>query len=155
MAYALLMRVRVLIVAALRWRLLSRIGPASGFGGRRGRRRYADLRPGRTTRSACGQSHLADFGSGALHVLHRCAANVRAAGADSPQDPESTQMSDEVIGAMVISAAQPDLQAIRTFVRAARRLHWSNRGLTSAMHSYARELEHDPRPATLPTCAPT
>ncbi len=40
------------------------------------------------------------------------------AAAGSPQNPESTQMSDEVIGAMVIGAAQPDLQAIRAYIRA-------------------------------------
>jgi len=42
---------------------------------------------------------------------------------------------------MVISAAQPDLQAIRTFVRAASALRWSNGRLTSAVHAYAGKLK--------------
>jgi hypothetical protein len=81
-------------------------------------------------------SHLAASEAGPLHVLAQVRRECPGAGTGSPQDPESTQMSDEVIGAMVISAAQPNLQAIRTFVRAAGGLSWSNRGLTRAIRTY-------------------
>jgi hypothetical protein len=81
-------------------------------------------------------SHLAASEAGPLHVLAQMRSECPGAGMGSPQDPESTQMSNEVIGAMVISAAQPDLQAIRTFVRAAGSLRWSNRGLTRAIRTY-------------------
>jgi len=82
-------------------------------------------------------SHLAASEAGPLHVLSQVRRECPGAGTGSPQDPESTQMSNEVIGAMVLSAAQPDLQAIRTFIRAVAGLHWSNRGLTRAIHTYA------------------
>jgi hypothetical protein len=81
-------------------------------------------------------SHLAASEAAPLHVLAQVRRECPAAGSGSPQDPESTQMSDEVIGAMVISAAQPNLQAIRTFIRAAGGLSWSNRGLTRAIRTY-------------------
>ncbi len=82
-------------------------------------------------------SHLATSEAGPLHVLAQVQRECPQVGARSPQDPESTQMSDEVIGAMVISAAQPDLQAIRTFVRAVAGLSWSEEALTRAIHAYA------------------
>jgi len=81
-------------------------------------------------------SHLAASEAGPLHVLAAVQRECPGAGAGSPQDGESTQMSDEVIGAMVISAAQPDLQAIRAFVRSVAGLSWSNRGLTHAIRAY-------------------
>ncbi len=86
------------------------------------------------------RSHLATSEAGPVRVLHRVSQECPRAGAGSPQDPESTQMSDDVIGAMVISAAQPDLQAIKAFVRSVSGLSWSNRGLTNAVRSYARKV---------------
>jgi hypothetical protein len=87
------------------------------------------------------RSHLAAAEAAPLQVLAKVQQECPLAAADSPQNPESTQMSDEVIGAMVISAAQPDLQAIRTFVRTVDGLSWSNRAVTSAVHAYAGKLE--------------
>jgi hypothetical protein len=86
-------------------------------------------------------SHLATSEAAPLHVLAQVQRECPLAGANSPQDPESTQMSDEVIGAMVISAAQPDLLAIKTFIRAVAGLSWSSRGLTGAVRAYAGQLK--------------
>jgi hypothetical protein len=87
------------------------------------------------------RSHLATSEAGPLQVLAQVRRECPNAGAGSPQDPESTQMSDEVIGAMVLSAAKPDLQAIRTFVRAAGALSWSSHALTSAVRGYVGKLQ--------------
>jgi hypothetical protein len=86
-------------------------------------------------------SHLATSEAAPLHILAQVQRECPLAGASSPQDPESTQMSDEVIGAMVTSAAQPDLVAIKTFVRAISGLSWSSRGLTGAVRAYAGKLK--------------
>jgi hypothetical protein len=86
-------------------------------------------------------SHLAAAEAGPLHVLAQVRRECPGAGTGSPQDPESTQMSNEVIGAMVLSAAQPDLQAIRTFIHAVAGLRWSNRGLTRAIHTYVENWQ--------------
>ncbi len=82
-------------------------------------------------------SHLATSEAQPLRVRAQVQRECPQVGAQSPQDGESTEMSDEVIGAMVISAAQPDLQAIRTFVRAVSGLSWSDKGLTRAIRAYA------------------
>lgn len=86
-------------------------------------------------------AHLAISEAGPLHVLAQVQRECPQAAAHSPQDPESTQMSDEVIGAMVISAAPPDLQAIRTFIGAVSHLSWSNRALTNAVRAYVGNLK--------------
>jgi hypothetical protein len=82
-------------------------------------------------------SHLKTSEAGPLHVLAKVQSECRNLGAQSPQNSESTQMSDEVIGAMVVSAIAPDLQAIRTFARAVAGLRWSSGGLTRSIHAYA------------------
>ena len=87
------------------------------------------------------RSHLASSEAGPLHVLAQVQRECPKAGAGSPQDPESTQMSDEVIGAMVFSAYPPDRQAMQAFVRAVSGLHWSNRGLTNAIRGYTGDLK--------------
>jgi hypothetical protein len=87
------------------------------------------------------RSHLATSEAGPLHVLAQVQRECPQAGAGSPQDPESTQMSDQVIGAMVISAVQPDVSAIRTFVRAVAALSWSSPGLTRAIRTYTGDLK--------------
>jgi hypothetical protein len=86
------------------------------------------------------RSHLATSEAGPLRVLAQVRRECPLAGAGSPQDPQSTQMSDEVIGAMVISAAPPDRQAIKTFIRAVAGLSWSDRGLTRTVREYAGDL---------------
>jgi hypothetical protein len=86
-------------------------------------------------------SHLATSEAAPLHTLAQVTRECPQAGVGSPQDPESTEMSDEVIGAMVIGAAQPDLQAIKTFERAVAGLSWSDRALTSAVRAYVGDLK--------------
>jgi hypothetical protein len=59
------------------------------------------------------------------------------AAANSPENTESEQLSDEVIGAMVTGAvALVEGPAAREFERVAGRLTWSNRALTDAVHAY-------------------
>lgn len=87
------------------------------------------------------RSHLATSEAGPLQVLAQVRRECPAAGAGSPQDSESTQMSDEVIGAMVISAAKPDVAAIRAFVQTVAGLSFGDRALSSAVRAYARNLK--------------
>lgn len=73
-------------------------------------------------------------------VQHRAAGECPRAGLSSPQDTQSTQMSNEVIGAMVVSAAKPDLAAIRTYLSAVGRLHWSNASINHSIGRYRAML---------------
>ena len=63
------------------------------------------------------------------------------AAAESPQDHDSEQLSNEVVLAMRLATVKPDVQAIIDFTRAVKGLRWSNHKLTSAIHSYATELK--------------
>jgi len=63
------------------------------------------------------------------------------AAAGSPQDAQSTQLSNEVIGAMVTAVVHLDPLAAREFVSAAGPLTWSNRALTRTVHAYISKVK--------------
>jgi len=65
-----------------------------------------------------------------------------------PQDPESTQLSNEVISALVTAAVALDRPAGRRLVKAAGHLSWSNHPLTATVHMYVGRV------ATLVALAP-
>jgi hypothetical protein len=67
-------------------------------------------------------------------------ASCPLAAAGSPQDSESTDMSNEVISAIVTAAIHTDLASIRQFIAATANLRWSNGGLTRAVAAYVRKL---------------
>jgi len=75
-----------------------------------------------------------------LGVLAKVRRECPMAAAHSPQDSQSTQLSNEVIGAMVLSAYHLDVPSLTGFVRSVQRLHWSNGRLTSAVHAYAAKI---------------
>lgn len=62
------------------------------------------------------------------------------AAAESPQDPESTDLSNELIGTMVLSAGKPDRGAIQAYLRAVSGLRWSSVAVTHAVAAYAANL---------------
>src|SRR5271170_5314107 len=55
------------------------------------------------------------------------------AAAGSPEDVDSEQLSNEVIGAMVTTVIQHNLPPIQTAIRAVAHLRWSNGALTRAI----------------------
>jgi hypothetical protein len=74
-------------------------------------------------------------------VLRRARAQCPGAAANSPQSPQSTELSYEIIGAMVTAAVQTNVPAASAFVRTAERVRWSNRGLTRTVHAYAANVK--------------
>jgi hypothetical protein len=76
-----------------------------------------------------------------LKVLAQVTRDCPMAAAGSPQDGQSTELSDEVIGAMVLSAYHLDVPGLRRFVQRIRPLRWSNPRLTRAVRAYAGQLE--------------
>ena len=67
-------------------------------------------------------------------------ADCPAAAAQSPQNPQSTQLSNELIGAMVISAYHIDVPGLRRFVAAASGLRWSSGALTATVRAYVAHV---------------
>jgi hypothetical protein len=70
-------------------------------------------------------------------VLGRVRRECPGAAAGSPQNPQSTELSNEVIGSMVTAVVHLDLPAGRAFVRAVRPLRWTNGALTRQIQTYA------------------
>lgn len=73
-------------------------------------------------------------------LRRRIAAECPKAAAGSPQDRNSEQLSNELVGAMTVAAIQPDVRAVATFTRMVRSLRWSNATLTRKVRSYAAKL---------------
>ena len=93
----------------------------------------------------------AERAPGALLAGVRGECPLAAAG--SPQNADSTELSNEVIGAMVIASYRPALPAIHSFVSSVAALRWSSSSLTREVRSYAgalRTLAALPAP---PLCA--
>lgn len=61
--------------------------------------------------------------------------------AGSPQDTDSEQLSNELVGAMTLAAIVPDMQAVAQFAQTVQRLRWSNGKLTHKVHVYASRLQ--------------
>jgi hypothetical protein len=99
------------------------------------------------------RARLRTLEDGPLRVLAQVKRECPLAAAGSPQDPESTQMSDEIIGAMVISAVKPDLQPIRAFLAAVKGLHWGNHSLQRTLGSYIANVRTLAGLAPPPICA--
>ncbi len=76
-----------------------------------------------------------------LKVLAQVTRDCPMAASGSPQNSQSTQLSDEVIGAMVLAAYHLNVPALRGFVATVRRLHWSDGRLTGAVRAYAAQVE--------------
>lgn len=77
----------------------------------------------------------------ALHKLRRqIGGECPKAAAGSPQNRDSEQLSNELVGAMTVAAIRPDVQAVAGFARAVTRLHWSNGALTRKVSTYAARL---------------
>ncbi len=91
---------------------------------------------------------LVQVGAAKLHhlesTLSGVLANVRAqcphAAEGSPQDPESTLLSDELIGTMVLSVDHVLAAPLHKFVHATEHLHWHNGAANRAVHEYVEHL---------------
>lgn len=86
------------------------------------------------------RSYLARAEAAPLLVLAQVKRECPQAAAGSPQNPESTEMSYEVIGAMVLHAYHLDVPGLRSFLARVAHLHWSNAGLTNAVRGYAAKI---------------
>ena len=75
------------------------------------------------------------------------------AASGSPQDPMSTQLSNEVIGAMVLTVVDHGLPLAKTFVREAQDLSFGSPRLTSEIHTYVANVHVLATLAPPPLCA--
>jgi hypothetical protein len=77
-------------------------------------------------------------------ALQGLLAHVRSAcpeaAAGSPQTPESTLLSDELIGTMVLTGGHVDRAAVQAYVSKVAGLRWSDQGLSRAIGSHVADL---------------
>src|SRR6202051_3447085 len=71
-----------------------------------------------------GHAHLGASIAGYKGILTMVKRSCPRAASESPQDPESTELSNEVIGTMVLTAGKPDRPAIKTYLTAVAGLRW-------------------------------
>lgn len=84
--------------------------------------------------------NLATSEAALQRLRRRIAADCPKAAAGSPQDSDSEQLSNELVGAMTVAAIGPDVRAVAAFANTVSRLRWSNATLTRTVHSYAAKL---------------
>jgi hypothetical protein len=88
-----------------------------------------------------GSSKLGAARAALRSVRRQIEGGCPRAAAESPQNADSTQLSNELIGAMVTTAYHTDVPAGTSFIHAAEGLRWSNHALTSAVRSYVGKLK--------------
>jgi hypothetical protein len=87
------------------------------------------------------RSYLRRAEAAPLAVLAKVTRECPLVGEASPQDPQSTELSNEVIGAMVVAAYHLNVPGLRSFIGRVKGLRWSNSHLTRAVRAYAAQVQ--------------
>jgi hypothetical protein len=93
-------------------------------------------------------------GKAAIDALaERVAGECPLVAKEAPQNRDSEQLSDEVVGALEIAAYQSDRASMLAFAHAVRGLRWTNHRLDRMVGTYATKLEGFPALAMPDICA--
>jgi hypothetical protein len=87
------------------------------------------------------RTHLAAAKAAIASLVGQITGQCPLAAARSPQGYDSEQLSNEVVGAMMIVAYRPDAAAMDAFAHTVGGLRWSNRTLTHTVRTYATQFE--------------
>lgn len=88
-----------------------------------------------------GAAALLPRSEAALHgVISGISRTCPLAASGSPQNPESTRLSNELIGALVLAAYRPGASLQRRFAAEVSGLRWGSRALTRQVSSYSSSL---------------
>jgi hypothetical protein len=88
-----------------------------------------------------GNAKLGTVQAAFLNLKGKLGGECANVAAKAPQNEDSTQLSNEIVGAVVLTAYDTDLPAGARYVRAVEGLRWSSRKLTSVLQSYAAKLK--------------
>jgi hypothetical protein len=94
---------------------------------------YALVRVARANLAA-GQRALSD-------LVKQVATQCPEVAAGSPENKESDELGEEVVGTMTLLVYRLDAHAIAVFARSVQGLRWSSRTLTDAVHTYAAKFQ--------------
>ncbi len=87
-----------------------------------------------------GRANLAAGNAALKSLVRQVTGECPLAAADSPENHDSEQVSNEVAGALTLVAYHPDVAAMDAFARAVQGLRWSNRVLTRTVRTYATQI---------------
>lgn len=139
MAYPVLVRTGPVLILTAALALLA--VPASALGGSADVATTQKYIQANYTLVQVGKAKLGAAEAALAAVKHQIARECPRAAAESPQNEDSTQLSNEIIGAMVLNAYHTDRPAGESFIRTVKGLRWSNRKLTSTVQAYASKLK--------------
>lgn len=128
-----------LLASALTVGLLG--GPASAVAGASDASATKEYLAANSTLVRTAKSYLRRAEAAPLGLLAVVKRECPQAAAKSPQGTQSGELSDEVIGAMVLSAYHLDVPGLKGFVGRIEHLRWSNRHLTREVRIYSEQLE--------------
>lgn len=87
------------------------------------------------------RSNLAAARAAIKGLAGQLAGQCPLAAVGSPENYDSEQLSNEVVGALTVDAYHPDAAAMAAFAKAVKGLHWSNPKLNRAVRVYATQLK--------------
>jgi hypothetical protein len=87
------------------------------------------------------RSNLAAGNAALKSLVRQITGECPLAAAESPENHDAEQLSNEVAGAMTVVVYRPDAAAVAVFARAVRGLRWSNRALTRTVKTYTAQLK--------------
>jgi hypothetical protein len=87
------------------------------------------------------RSHLATAQAAFKGLARQIVGQCPMAAPESPENYDSEQLSNEVVGALTIAGYHPDDAAMAAFARTIGGLHWSNHTLTRIVKTYATKLK--------------
>jgi hypothetical protein len=89
---------------------------------------------------AAGHANMARTESAVKAILGKIRRECPSAAVDSPQDEQSTELSNELVGTMVLTGGKPDRAAVATYLHAVAGLRWSSASVGHAVASYVKSL---------------
>jgi hypothetical protein len=73
-------------------------------------------------------------------LLGKIRRECPSAAVGSPQDEQSTELSNELIGTMVLAGGRPDRPAVGAYLKAVAGLHWHSASVNRTIGGYVRSL---------------
>ena len=89
---------------------------------------------------AAGHANIARTEAGVDAIAGQIRSECPQAALGSPQDEQSTALSNELIGKMVLTGGKPDRSAVATYLRTVARLRWSSGAVNRAIGGYVKML---------------
>jgi hypothetical protein len=89
---------------------------------------------------SAGHANIARTEAAVKGVLGQVRRECPEAALGSPQDEESTELSNELIGTMVLAGGKVDRPAVATYLRTVSGLHWSSGSVNRAVGGYVSGL---------------